>query len=107
MERLVAVPVDVGKSSAMAMVCDFTGRRLAAPFEFAQDRAGVAELIERVCAVLPAQVALVRVGVEACGHYHRPLVASGVLPDDWQLLELNPAWVTACRRCWTPRWAGW
>ena len=98
LERLVAVPVDVGKSSAMAMVCDFTGRRLAAPFEFAQDRAGVAELIERVCAVLPGQVALVRVGVEACGHYHRPLVSSGVLPDDWQLLELNPAWVTAQRR---------
>lgn len=98
LDRLVAVPVDVGKPSAMAMVCDFTGRRLVAPFEFAQDRTGVAQLVERVCAALSADTALVRVGVEACGHYHRPLVASGVLPADWQLVELNPAWVTAQRR---------
>jgi hypothetical protein len=42
LDRLVAVPVDVGRSSAMAMVVDFSGRRLAAPFEFALDRAGVA-----------------------------------------------------------------
>lgn len=41
LDRLVAVPVDVGKPTAMAMVCDFTGRRLAAPFEFGQDRAGL------------------------------------------------------------------
>jgi transposase len=98
LDRLVAVPVDVGKPTAMAMVCDFTGRRLAAPFEFRQDRAGLGELIERVRAVLPGDTALVRVGVEACGHYHRPVVASGVLPAQWQLVELNPAWVTAQRR---------
>ena len=98
LDRLVAVPVDVGKPTAMAMVCDFTGRRLAAPFEFRQDRAGLAELVERVQRVLPADVALVRVGVEACGHYHRPVVASGLLPAAWQLVELNPAWVTAQRR---------
>jgi len=98
LDRLVAVPVDVGKPKAMAMVCDFTGRRLAAPFEFRQDRTGLAELLQRVRAVLPADVALVRVGVEACGHYHRPVVASGMLPDDWQLVELNPAWVTAQRK---------
>ena len=82
----------------MAMVRDFTGRRLAAPFAFALDRAGVAEFVARVEAVLPVDVALVRVGVEACGHYHRSLVASGVLPDGWQLVELNPAWVAAQRR---------
>ena len=98
LDRLVAVPVDVGKPTAVAMVCDFTGRRLAAPFEFRQDRAGLVELVERVERVLPADVALVRVGVEACGHYHRPVVASGLLPGDWQLVELNPAWVTAQRK---------
>ncbi len=98
LDRLVAVPVDVGKSTAMAMVVDFTGRLLAAPFEFALDRVGVERLSARVGEVLPAGAALVRVGVEACGHYHRPLVASGVLPGDWQLVELNPAWVSAQRR---------
>lgn len=98
LDRLVAVAVDVGKSTAMAMVVDFSGRRLAAPFEFALDRVGVERFAARVRRALPAQVALVRVGVEACGHYHRPLVASGVLPGDWQLVELNPAWVSAQRR---------
>jgi transposase len=47
--------------------------------------------------VLPAEAVLVRVGVEACGHYHRPLIASGVLPAAWPV-ELNPAWVRAQRR---------
>ena len=105
LDRLVAVPVDVGKPTAMAMVCDFTGRRLAAPFEVRQDRAGLGELVERVRRVLPGDVALVRVGVEACGHYHRPVVASGLLPSDWQLVELNPAWVTAQRGSTGPRGA--
>lgn len=98
LDRLVAVPVDVGKSTAMAMVVDFAGRRLAAPFEFALDRGGVDRFVAAVREVSPAGTVLVRVGVEACGHYHRPLVASGVLPGDWQLVELNPAWVAAQRR---------
>ncbi|MDQ3707840.1 MAG: IS110 family transposase [Actinomycetota bacterium] len=98
LDRLVAVPVDVGKSSAMAMVGDFAGRRLAAPFEFGLDRVGVERLVARVRGALPADVALVRVGVEACGHYHRPLVASRALPVDWQVVELNPGWVSAQRR---------
>lgn len=58
----MAVPVDVGKSSAKAMVCDFTGRRLVAPFEFALDRPGVQRLVGRVRAQLPADALLVRVG---------------------------------------------
>jgi transposase len=96
--ELVAVPVDVGKSTAAAMACDFAGQVIVAPFEFALNRAGVAELAARVDARLPAAVRLVRVGVEAAGHYHRPLLADGVLPADWQVVELNPAWVTAQRR---------
>jgi transposase len=98
LEELVAVPVDVGKSTAAAMVCDFTGQVLVGPFEFALNRDGVAELAARVDAWLPAVTRLVRVGVEAAGHYHRPLLADGVLPTEWQVVELNPAWVTAQRR---------
>jgi transposase len=63
------VPVDVGKSSAMVMACDFTGRTIRPP-----------------------------VGVEAAGHYHQPVIAPGVWPQDWQVVELNPAHVTAQRR---------
>jgi transposase len=71
---------------------------LVPPFEFMLDLAGVAELAARVDARLPAATQLVRVGVEAAGHYHRPLLADGVLPAGWQIVELNPAWVTAQRR---------
>jgi transposase len=98
LDELVAVPIDVGKSTAAAMACDFTGQVIVPPFEFALNRAGVAELAARVNARLPAAAQLVRVGVEAAGHYHRPLLADGVLPVGWQVVELNPAWVTAQRR---------
>jgi transposase len=98
-ERLVAVPVDVGKLTAAALVCDFTGELLERQFEFAISRVGVAELMRRVQRVGRAgRWSWSGVGIEAAGHYHRPLTAAGVLPADWQLVELNPAQVTAQRR---------
>lgn len=95
----IAVLVDVGKLSAMAMVADFTGQRLAAPFVFALDRRGIGGLIARVQRVVAERGARrVEVGVEAAGHYHRPLTASGLLPPDWKVIEFNPAHVTEQRR---------
>jgi transposase len=97
--ELVAVPVDVGKHTAMALVCDFTGELLARPFAFPMTMAGVALLVERVQAATRGRmVRLVRVGVEAAGHYHQPLVSAGVLPADWQLVQVNPAQVAAQRQ---------
>ena len=97
--ELVAVPIDVGKASAMALVADFTGQRLCMPFTFALDRDGLIELVLKVEGALEGrQVRLVRVGVEAAGHYHRPLTRTGALPWGWQVVELNPAHVTAQRR---------
>jgi transposase len=95
---LVVVPVDVGKTTAMLMACDFTGRVLLPAAEFAMTRDGVAAVLARLRAVLPVDVQVVRVGVEAAGHYHRPLTAAGVWPAGWQVVELNPAHVTAQRR---------
>jgi transposase len=97
--ELVAVPIDVGKASAMALVADFTGQRLAKPFTFALDRDGLIELVLGVESALEGRpVRLVRVGVEAAGHYHRPLTRAGALPSGWEVVELNPAHVTAQRR---------
>lgn len=98
LESLVAVAVDVGKSTASAMACDFTGQVLVAPFDFAMNLPGVMELTARVEAALPAAVQLVRVGVESAGHYHRPLTTSRSLPASWQLVELNPGHVAMQRR---------
>ena len=97
--ELIAVPVDVGKSSAMALVADFAGQQLVAPFTFSLDRHGLIELVLRVESALEGRpVKLVRVGVEAAGHYQRPLTRSGALPSCWQVVECNPAHVTAQRR---------
>ena len=56
---------------------------------------GVAQVITKWQAVLPAGVT--RVGVEAAGHYHRPLAAPSVWPG-WEVVELNPAHVAEQRR---------
>ena len=97
LEDLVAVPIDVGKHAAMAKVVDFTGAELAKPFEFPLDRSGVRSLVTRVGQAAPVSVSLVRVGLEAAGHYHLPL-AGGVLPEDWELRVLNPGHVSMQRK---------
>jgi transposase len=96
---LIAVPIDVGKRHAVALVCDFTGELLARPFRFAINRAGIAELIGRVAVATAGRpVGLVRVGIEAAGHYHRPLLGPEVFPAGWQLVQVNPAQVAAQRQ---------
>jgi transposase len=40
----------------------------------------------------------VKVGIEAAGHYHRPLLSPRSWPAGWELLELNPGHVTEQRR---------
>jgi transposase len=46
---------------------------------------------------VPSQVG-VRVGIEAAGHYHRPLLTASAWPSGWEVVELNPAHVTEQRR---------
>lgn len=98
LEDLVAVAIDVGKQSAWAMACDFTGSTVVAAFEFELTRSGVVAFQERISEGLSERVQLVRVGVEAAGHYHLPLTAPGVLPETWELVVLNPAHVAAQRK---------
>ena len=52
----------------------------------------VADIVE----VLPVD-AVVKVGIEAAGHYHRPLLHAS-WPIGWEVLELNPGHVTEQRR---------
>lgn len=96
--RCVVVAIDVGKLEGLAGVEDFTGARLCRPVPFAMTRSGVQQMVAAVTAALPVDPVVVRVGVEACGHYHQPVIAAGVLPAWWELVGLNPAWVTAQRR---------
>jgi len=97
LEDLVAVPIDVGKHTAMAKILDFTGAELVKPFEFRLDRSGVGEFVRRARAGMPSSVSLIRAGLEAAGHYHLPL-AGGVLPAEWELRVLNPGHVAMQRK---------
>ena len=90
------VAVDVGKNKAALSVTGADRHRLFGPAEFVMTAPALATVLDRVCAVLPAGA--VKVGVEAAGHYHRPLLGSGVWPAGWEVLELSPARVSEQRR---------
>jgi len=57
---------------------------------------GLTAAAARVMSAVPAS-GQVKVGVEAAGHYHRP-VLDHRWPDGWEVLELNPAQVAEQRR---------
>lgn len=57
----------------------------------------VAQVVVDISKVLPTG-AVVKVGIEAAGHYHRPLLMAGAWPAAWEVLELNPGHVTEQRR---------
>jgi len=90
------VAVDVGKKKAALAMTSADRHRLFGPVEFAMTAPALAAVLQRVCAVLPAGP--IKVGVEAAGHYHRPLLGSGVWPRGWEVLELSPARVAEQRR---------
>jgi transposase len=92
----IVVAVDVGKTSAMLLATDETRKRVLGPVEFAMTRSGLSATVPRVNAVV-APSAQVKVGVEAAGHYHRP-VLDYRWPPGWEVLEFNPAHVAEQRR---------
>ena len=94
----VVVAVDVGKTEFAFSVTDVTRTSLLRP------RTGcpmtgpsLAQVLAEIGQVLPSD-AVVKVGIEAAGHYHRPLLTAGAWPADWEVLELNPGHVTEQRR---------
>ena len=93
----VVVAVDVGKTEFAFSVTDTTRRLLLKP------RTGcpmtgpsLSRVVAYIDRVLPVD-AVVKVGIEAAGHYHRPLLNAG-WPIGWEVLELNPGQVTEQRR---------
>ncbi|OBG99376.1 IS110 family transposase [Mycobacterium sp. E3247] len=92
----IVVAVDVGKTSAMVSVTDDARRPLMGPVEFAMTRSGLGAATQRVSA-LASSCSKIKVGVEAAGHYHRPVVDYR-WPSGWEVLELNPAHVAEQRR---------
>ncbi|WP_309974525.1 IS110 family transposase [Arthrobacter oryzae] len=95
---LAVVAVDVGKLRAELSVTGGDRKRLLGPVGFEMTGPGLESVLARVCRVLPGGGALVKVGIEAAGHYHLPLLAPSVWPSGWEVLELNPAHVAEQRR---------
>jgi len=94
----VVVAIDVGKTEFAFSVTDATRSLLLKP------RTGcpmtgpsVRQVVGDITHVLPVG-AVVKVGIEAAGHYHRPLITAGAWPTDWEVLEVNPGHVTEQRR---------
>ena len=95
--RCLVVPVDVGKSMAMSLVADHYGEIVTEPFEFDLTETGVADLIEAIDrAERSREAIIVRVGVEAAGHYHRTAVAR-LRRAGLEVVELNPGAVKQAR----------
>lgn len=91
--QLLAVPIDVGKHQAAALVCDFWGEIVTPPFTFTLNEVGVRSFTAAVARAEAAREAgWVRAGLEQAGHYHRTLLArlraAGV-----EVVLLNPAQV--------------
>ncbi len=97
LQRCLVVPVDVGKSTAMALVADHYGEVVVEPFEFPLTEPGFAVLASAIARSEAARSAeVVRVGVESAGHYHRTLVAR-LRAGGYEVVELNPAAVKESR----------
>jgi transposase len=94
----VVVAIDVGKNEFAASVTDAARAKLLKPrLGCPMTAPSLRQVIETIRRLLPAD-AQVKVGIEAAGHYHRPLLAPQSWPAAWELLELNPGHVTEQRR---------
>jgi hypothetical protein len=67
------VAVDVGKNTVACSVTDSRRHRLLGPLNFSMTRVGLLATVARIGEVVPSD-AVVRVGIEAAGHYHQPLM---------------------------------
>ena len=94
----IVVAVDVGKNEFAVSVTDATRSVLLKPrLSCPMTAPSLRQVVAQVQALLPAG-ARVKVGIEAAGHYHRPLLSPRSWPAGWELLELNPGHVTEQRR---------
>ncbi len=94
----IVVAVDVGKHEFAVSVTDVARKALLKPrLGCPMTAPSLSRVVQEVQRLLPPE-AIVKVGIEAAGHYHRPLLTPASWPIGWELLELNPGHVTEQRR---------
>jgi hypothetical protein len=85
----VVVAIDVAKTEFAFSVTDVTRTPLPKPHTGCpMTGPSLVRVVADVGQVLPVD-AVVEVGIEAAGHYHRPLL-NAAWPVGWEVLELNP-----------------
>ncbi|WP_024794158.1 IS110 family transposase [Tomitella biformata] len=92
----IVVAVDVGKSVAAISATTADRHRLFGPVEITMTVTAVADLTTHIQSRIPAD-AQVKLGIEAAGHYHHPMLDHS-WPTGWEVLEVNPARVGEQRR---------
>ena len=94
----VVVAIDVGKNEFAVSVTDAARAKLLKPrLGCPMTAPSLRNVVETIRRLLPLD-ARVKIGIEAAGHYHRPLLAPQSWPAGWELLELNPGHVTEQRK---------
>ena len=73
--QTVVVAVDVGKNTLALSATDSEHQVLLDPFDAAMTRTGLNAALEKIQIVIPPDIPAL-VGIEAAGHYHRPLMSS-------------------------------
>ncbi|MGO4807795.1 hypothetical protein AB4089_22050 [Arthrobacter sp. 2MCAF15] len=73
-ESPVVVAVDVGKRTVALSVTDAARHRLLGPVDFEMTGRGLDGILTLIKSRLAGMDVPVRVGIEAAGHYHRPLL---------------------------------
>jgi transposase len=92
------VAIDVGKNEFAFSVTDAARTKMLKPqLGCPMTGPSVRGAVDTIQRLLPAD-ADVKIGIEAAGHYHQPLLTADRWPEGWELLELNPGHVTEQRR---------
>ena len=93
----IVVAVDIGKTTAAVSATDAARHRLFGPVDIAMTRSDLTALVDRLTECFPLSPQF-KIGIEAAGHYHHPMLDYPSWPPEWEVLELNPARVSEQRR---------
>lgn len=99
LEKILIVPIEIGKSHHKACVADYMGAIHQEPFEFHNSPEGIRCLDKRITKVSTAhQAKQIVVGLEATGHYYQWPAACLYEQGYTHLFVLNPLSTAQCHK---------
>ncbi|MCL0060278.1 transposase [Dehalococcoidia bacterium] len=99
LEKVMIVPIEIGKSYHRALMADYFGTIFKQPFEFHSSHEGISFLHNTISRVSREQQAeKILLGLEATGHYYKKPAASIYELGYENLFVLNPLSTAQCRK---------